>query len=231
MSINKLQRGYAWVLFAKGTGSWVHIAYLSDFAISESWEVEEVSSKDNGNVKVTIPTIMTWEVSTNAYVFVSKIGVKGTTTSASTTVTATDTSKIAVGDKVTGTGIPAGATVATIISPTSFTLSAAATAAGTDVDLVIDSNRLGDVVAARNFFTAGNEIEIIAAKLKDSSLPTSTTMNTDETTGDVDLTVSYYRGKALITNFSHTYGGKDIATYSMTLTGTTALAASTAAIV
>lgn len=55
----------------------------------------------------------------------------GALTSASTSVTGLlDTSILGVGMKVEGTGIPAGATIATIVSATSITLSAAATATG-----------------------------------------------------------------------------------------------------
>ncbi len=54
-----------------------------------------------------------------------------TTTNTSTTVTAVSTATLRAGMSITGTGIPGGATVASIQSGTSFTLSAAATASGT----------------------------------------------------------------------------------------------------
>jgi len=55
----------------------------------------------------------------------------GTLTSASTSVTGlSDASILGVGMKVEGTGIPAGTTIASIVSATSITLSAAATATG-----------------------------------------------------------------------------------------------------
>ena len=53
------------------------------------------------------------------------------------TVTDTDTSDMTVGDGVQGLGIPSGATVSSITSGTDFELSAAATADGSDVTLII----------------------------------------------------------------------------------------------
>lgn len=54
----------------------------------------------------------------------------GTTSSGNTAVTGSVTDKIAVGMSVSGTGIPGGATVAAIVSPTAWTLSANASASG-----------------------------------------------------------------------------------------------------
>lgn len=53
------------------------------------------------------------------------------TTNLSTTVTVSSTANLAVGASISGTGIPAGATIASITDATHFTLSAAATASGT----------------------------------------------------------------------------------------------------
>lgn len=53
------------------------------------------------------------------------------TTNTSTNVTVASTAGIVAGSPVTGTGIPAGATVASITNATTFVLSAAATATGT----------------------------------------------------------------------------------------------------
>jgi hypothetical protein len=62
-------------------------------------------------------------------------GVTGSTTSASTSVTAvTNTVGLAIGDSVSGTGIPSGATVASFTTNT-ITLSIAATATGSAVAL------------------------------------------------------------------------------------------------
>jgi hypothetical protein len=63
-----------------------------------------------------------------------------TTTNASTAVTAlSSTSALRVGMIVAGTGIPAGAKVATITSGTAITLTAAATATGTSVSLTFQN--------------------------------------------------------------------------------------------
>lgn len=57
------------------------------------------------------------------------------TTNTSTTVTTADTSAIYVNQPVSGTGIPSGATVASITNGTTFVISAAATATNTGVTL------------------------------------------------------------------------------------------------
>ncbi len=57
------------------------------------------------------------------------------TTSSSVTVTCEDTSGLEAGAGIIGPGIPTGATVASVIDATSFTLSAPATASDTDLDL------------------------------------------------------------------------------------------------
>ena len=54
------------------------------------------------------------------------------TTNSTTTVTTADTSTLSVGMAVSGTGIPAGATIVTVPNSTSFTLSAAATTSETN---------------------------------------------------------------------------------------------------
>ncbi|MCP5559948.1 MAG: autotransporter-associated beta strand repeat-containing protein [Verrucomicrobiaceae bacterium] len=56
-----------------------------------------------------------------------------TASSTTITVTAGSTAGLAIGQPISGAGIPAGATIATITSPTSFTISAAATATATGV--------------------------------------------------------------------------------------------------
>ncbi len=59
------------------------------------------------------------------------VAMTGTTTATSTTISSiADTSGLFPGMGISGTGIPAGATVATIASGTSITISAAATASG-----------------------------------------------------------------------------------------------------
>lgn len=74
------------------------------------------------------------------------VTISGTTTNGSTSVTGlSSTAALAVGMKVIGTGIPAGATIAAITSGSALTLSANATASGT-VSLrfgVVDGATLG----------------------------------------------------------------------------------------
>ena len=61
-----------------------------------------------------------------------------TTTNSDATVTTADTSDFRAGTGVTGTGIPSGATIASVTNATTFELSAAATASGT-VNLTFDT--------------------------------------------------------------------------------------------
>lgn len=76
-----------------------------------------------GNVAVTGPTGTT---------------TTGNTTSGSTAVSVTSTTGITVGETISGTGIPAGATV-TAINGLNLTISQAATATGTGVNLTFGS--------------------------------------------------------------------------------------------
>jgi hypothetical protein len=61
-----------------------------------------------------------------------------TTTNTDATVTTASTAELRAGKGVTGTGVPAGATIASITNATTFELSAAATASGT-VNLTFDT--------------------------------------------------------------------------------------------
>ena len=69
------------------------------------------------------------------------------TTDTSTTVTHDANAKIVVGLSVSGTGIPSGAKVASIVSTTSFTLSAAATATNANETLTFNNNVAVNVIA------------------------------------------------------------------------------------
>lgn len=64
------------------------------------------------------------------------------TTNGSANVTVTSTAGLAVGDTVTGPGIPAGATISAITAPNTITLSAAATATASPVTLTATSSSL-----------------------------------------------------------------------------------------
>ena len=80
----------------------------------------------------TTSTSKTLRITNNATAVVTA----GNTTNSSTAVTGiSSTSSLAVGMAVSGTGIPAGATVAEITSSTAVALSAAATATGSAVSL------------------------------------------------------------------------------------------------
>lgn len=82
------------------------------------------------------------------------------TTDGSTTVTASSTSSLAVGMSVSGLGIPSGATIATIVNATHFTLSAAATATATGSYLSITGT-----VSATHAFVTGDVVAIYAATM------------------------------------------------------------------
>ena len=73
-------------------------------------------------------------------VFTDTFVIACDTTNADAKVVTADTTKIAVGQKVSGTGIPAGATVLSITNSTTFELSANATADGSNVSVTFDTN-------------------------------------------------------------------------------------------
>jgi len=70
---------------------------------------------------------------------VSWVNASVDTTNSSTTATIDDTNMLSVGATVSGSGIPAGATVASITNATTFELSAAATATASDVSTTFSS--------------------------------------------------------------------------------------------
>lgn len=80
---------------------------------------------------------------------VDQTNITGNTTSGSTTISAIvipggyTTTVLAVGMSVTGTGIPAGAKIASIVNDTSITISANATATATGATLTIIGRKLG----------------------------------------------------------------------------------------
>ena len=86
------------------------------------------------------------------------------TTNSTTTVTTADTSTLSVGMAVSGTGIPAGATIVTVPNSTSFTLSAAATASATNtltfqkgiISTKIEDDAITGAIIENNPTIAGN---------------------------------------------------------------------------
>ncbi len=97
----------------------------------------------------------------------------GTTTSASAIVTGlTDTSQLIAGMEVTGTGVPAGATISSINSATQVTLSANATANGTVVlTFKVPSHTLLDIFAFDNAGTP--KLELVAWNAPSNGVVTS----------------------------------------------------------
>ncbi len=112
-----------------------------------------------------------------------------TTTNTDATVTTADTSDLRAGTGVTGTGVPAGATIASVTNATTFELSAAATASGT-VNLTFDTA----VFEAGEFLgTAG--------------LPSLTDLSGELGTG-VTMTSAVTGSPAInLTNVTHQVGG------------------------
>lgn len=106
--------------------------------IPENWVGAKVGDWQMGCAQGAIATLGAgW--SAKQATFGTRSVSDGATTNGSTTVN-TSTGALSdadLGQKVAGTGIPAGATIAEVLSSTSFKLSAAATATGTGVALVI----------------------------------------------------------------------------------------------
>jgi hypothetical protein len=68
------------------------------------------------------------------------------TTSGSVTVTCPNTACLSVGNAISGTNIPAGSTIASIVNATTFTISANATATGSGIAATITGNvRIGSI--------------------------------------------------------------------------------------
>jgi hypothetical protein len=77
---------------------------------------------------------------------VTALATTGTTNSTVNITAIPDTTKMRPGQPISGTGIPAGATIATIVSGTAITISAAATASATGVALTIGLLNKGDTI-------------------------------------------------------------------------------------
>ncbi len=95
----------------------------------------DVSSITGG--KLMSPDLVIKQFNANQTLSISSVianmtPISVTTTNASASVTTADTSNLIVGMPVSGTGIPAGATIASITNSTTFTLSANANATGTN---------------------------------------------------------------------------------------------------
>jgi hypothetical protein len=77
---------------------------------------------------------------------VTALATTGTTNSTVNITAIPDTTKMRPGQPISGTGIPAGATIATIVSGTAITISAAVTASATGVALTIGLLNKGDTI-------------------------------------------------------------------------------------
>jgi autotransporter-associated beta strand protein len=100
-------------------------------------------------------------------------GGSATTTSGNATVTVPSTAGMYRGMAVSGTGIPAGATIAWVNSPTSINISANATASGSITDLAysgsgalaaFDTFATSRTITLNNATTAGNAINVVGGK-------------------------------------------------------------------
>jgi microcystin-dependent protein len=84
------------------------------------------------SASTTIATVSNTSITISANATATSTALAGTTTSGSYNVTSiSTTAALAVGQTVTGTGIPSGTTIVSIVSGTAILLSAAATATGT----------------------------------------------------------------------------------------------------
>jgi len=157
-----------------GAMSYAAIAAIIQTAIRAEYSVNETGSLTAGSANVSgladtstltvgmnvsgvgIPaatTIATITDGTNIVLSNPAVGINqtGVLTSGDETVTGlSDTSSLVVGMKVTGTGIAAATTIATIVSPTSITLSADATSSGSQSLTFIAAT------TALEFFTTAN---------------------------------------------------------------------------
>jgi hypothetical protein len=138
-----------------GIGSGVTDLTLSDFTPSQYnlWQFDSLFDTSGGGDELIVvhpgQNLLLIDSSVNTPVLsgstsgttFSAIGVftVAATLNSTTTVTVANTSLLAAGQSVTGTGIPAGATIASVTNTTTFDLSVAATVTGAST-LTIDNN-------------------------------------------------------------------------------------------
>ena len=138
-----------------------------------------------------------------------------TTTVASSAVIVGDTSVLKLGMSVSGTGIPANAFVAAIVSPTEFTLSANATAAGTN-NLTFDESRLviSGVTAANNLTITGLSTTsnlAVGMAVTGTNIPAGTFISS--IVSATSITISQAASAAATTNLTFntdTFGSMDL---------------------
>ena len=138
-----------------GIGSGVTDLTLSNFTPSQYnlWQFDSLFDTSGGGDELIVvhpgQNLLLIDSSVNTPVLsgstsgttFSAIGVftVAATLNSTTTVTVANTSLLAAGQSVTGTGIPAGATIASVTNTTTFVLSVAATVTGAST-LTIDNN-------------------------------------------------------------------------------------------
>ena len=118
--------------------------------------IDTITITNAGSGYTSLPTVVGNGSSVNAtltavvdsVVTIGSFTLSCTTTDTSVSLITTATSSLAIGMSVSGTGIPSGATIATILTATTFTISSAATASGT-VTLTFSGSgiRAGDAVS------------------------------------------------------------------------------------
>lgn len=107
-----------------------------------------------GQIRVNQPVSGTGIASESYVTAVSPtINLSSTTVSGNTTVTVTSTSNLIAGMYVSGTGIPAGAKIASITNGTQFVLSTDATASGTNTLKFTGMVTISDVITASGTVT------------------------------------------------------------------------------
>jgi len=118
-----------------------------------------------------------------------------TTINTDATVTTASTADLRAGKGVTGTGIAAGATIASVTNATTFELSAAATAAGT-VNLTFDT---GIFEAGEFLGTVPKQTDIsdMTSGVMNSSITGSPNLNLGNTTGTLGSGVTFPAGHVL----------------------------------
>lgn len=136
-----------------GVGGTVHPKTLGGCAVS-SWEIAGTAGE--------IVTLGATLAAMNGHIG-SRTAADGVTTNSSTTVTSAANAAFTQGDvgkPISGTNIPAGATITAVASATSCTISAAATGAGTGVTLTI-----GTALAAASYASSQKPVKFYQGTL------------------------------------------------------------------
>jgi hypothetical protein len=120
--------------------------------------------------------------------------ITGNLTSGSTTVTAVDTSKVAIGMAVSGTNIAGGTTVSDILSDTSLLLSIAATGSGTAVGLTFTGNVWKQINSTFNASTGVNQAILAAINKATGPASFAVTVNFSSNVTNLAMNIADYAG-------------------------------------